>query len=93
MKQQEYKVGAYCRLSREDDDNVGESGSITVQKEIIKRYCEEKGLLLSAIYQDDGYSGLNYNRPDFQRLLEDIAAGKSTVSSPKTYPDWAGTTS
>lgn len=76
MKQQEYKVGAYCRLSREDDDNVGESGSITVQKEIIKRYCEEKGLLLSAIYQDDGYSGLNYNRPDFQRLLEDIAAGK-----------------
>ncbi|MEG0273478.1 MAG: recombinase family protein [Christensenella sp.] len=76
MEQQNYKVGAYCRLSREDEDNACESGSITVQKEIIKRYCDEKGMILSAVYQDDGYSGLNYNRPDFQRLLEDIAAGK-----------------
>lgn len=75
MKQQDYKVGIYCRISR-DDDNVGESGSITIQKDIIQRYCKEKDLTVCAIYQDDGYSGLNYDRPDFKRLLDDIARGK-----------------
>jgi len=75
MEQQHYQVGAYCRLSR-DDENIGESGSITMQKEIIRQYCESKGFRISAVYQDDGYSGLNYNRPDFKRMLDDIAAGK-----------------
>jgi site-specific DNA recombinase len=74
MEQQPYKVGAYCRLSR-DDENIGESGSITMQKEIIRQYCESKGLKIASVYQDDGYSGLNYNRPDFKRMLDDIAAG------------------
>jgi len=76
MEQQKaYKVGAYCRLSR-DDESIGESGSITVQKEIIRQYCESKGLTIFQVYQDDGFTGLNYDRPDFQRMLGDIEAGK-----------------
>lgn len=75
MEQQSYKVGIYCRLSR-DDDNVGESGSITTQKDIIAQYCKTNDLSICHTYQDDGYSGLNYNRPDFQRLLVDIASGE-----------------
>lgn len=75
MEQQQYKVGAYCRLSR-DDESVGESGSITVQKEIIRQYCESRGLAVFQYYQDDGFTGLNYDRPDFQKMLGDIEAGK-----------------
>ena len=75
MEQQQYRVGAYCRLSR-DDESIGESGSITVQKEIIRQYCESRGLTIYQTYQDDGYTGLNYDRPDFQRMLVDIEAGK-----------------
>lgn len=76
MEQQNYRVGIYCRISREDDDNVGESGSITIQRDIIQRYCEENGLAIGCIYQDDGYSGLNFERPDFQRMIDDIGKGK-----------------
>lgn len=75
MEQQLYKVGVYCRLSR-DDESAGESGSITIQKEIIRQFYESKGFKISAVYQDDGYSGLNFNRPDFKRMLDDIAAGR-----------------
>ena len=75
MEQQNYRVGAYCRISR-DDDNVGESGSITIQKDIITRYCKDNGLTLVSTYQDDGYSGLNFERPDFQRMIDDITKGK-----------------
>jgi site-specific DNA recombinase len=74
MKQQ-YKVGAYCRLSR-DDDNIGESGSISSQKEIIRQFCKTDDLEISQYYQDDGFSGTNFNRPDFQRLIADIESGK-----------------
>lgn len=75
MEQQNYKVGVYCRISREDDDSMGESGSITVQRDIIKRYCEENNLIIRCLYQDDGYSGLNYDRPDFLRMIDDITNG------------------
>ena len=70
-----YKVGAYCRLSR-DDDNIGESGSITSQKEIIKQYCQTNSLEIVENYQDDGYTGTNFNRPDFLRMMDDAEQGK-----------------
>ena len=75
MKQQDYKVGAYLRISR-DDANDGESGSITVQRELIKNYCEDKGLNLCSVYQDDGFSGVNFERPDFLRMIDDVENGK-----------------
>jgi len=69
-----YKVGVYCRLSQ-DDGNVGESNSIITQKLMIEKYCLEHELNIYDFYVDDGYSGLNYNRPSFIRLLSDIEHG------------------
>jgi DNA invertase Pin-like site-specific DNA recombinase len=65
----------YSRLSNEDDLN-GESNSIMSQKRILERYCEEHKHLPFQHYIDDGYSGTNFNRPDFIRLIADIKAGK-----------------
>lgn len=65
----------YCRLSMEDGrDN--ESMSITNQKAMLKEYAEKNGMLDHAFYVDDGYTGRNFNRPSFQRMIADIEAGK-----------------
>jgi len=65
----------YCRLSN-DDDLQGESNSITNQKSILKSYADANGLSNTQFYVDDGYSGTNFNRPDFMRMMEDVKAGK-----------------
>lgn len=67
-----YNVGIYIRLSREDDDKVYESESITNQKSLLLQYVKENNLRVYDIYIDDGYSGTNFDRPDFNRLLNDI---------------------
>ena len=69
-----YQAGLYCRLSK-DDDQQGESVSIATQRAILSTFCQEQGHEVFDVYVDDGYSGLNFNRPDFQRLLTDIKAG------------------
>ena len=61
----------YCRLSR-DDDLSGDSNSIVHQKEILGEYAKRHGFSNPTYYVDDGYSGTNFNRPDFQRMLKDI---------------------
>lgn len=71
-----YHVGLYIRLSREDDDKVYESESITNQKSLLLQYVKENNLNVYDIYIDDGYSGTNFDRPDFNRLLNDIELGK-----------------
>ncbi len=71
-----YNVGIYIRLSREDDDKVYESESITNQKSLLLQYVRENNLRVYDIYIDDGYSGTNFDRPDFNRLLNDIELGK-----------------
>ena len=71
-----YNVGIYIRLSREDDDKVYESESITNQKSLLLQYVKENNLRAYDIYIDDGYSGTNFDRPDFNRLLNDIELGK-----------------
>ncbi|MBE6862915.1 MAG: DUF4368 domain-containing protein [Ruminococcus sp.] len=69
----------YCRLSN-DDDLQGESNSITNQKAILKKYADENGLGNTQFYVDDGFSGTNFNRPDFMRMMEDVKSGKiSTI--------------
>ena len=66
----------YVRLSQEDK-NDGESNSIANQKKILERFCKERGYTALRYYdEDDGYSGTNFNRPGFQRMLTDIKAGK-----------------
>jgi len=69
------KVGIYIRLSREDGDNR-ESESITNQRKIITEYIENNDLILIDEYVDDGYSGTNFNRPGFKRMIADIEKKK-----------------
>lgn len=59
-----YKAGLYCRLSS-DDGLAQDSSSISTQKMMLEKYCKENTLVISDGYVDDGYSGLNYNRPSF----------------------------
>ena len=70
-----YSAAVYCRLSK-DDEQAGESVSIETQKMMLTDFCHERGFSIYEIYADDGYSGLNFNRPAFTRLLEDIDSGK-----------------
>ena len=76
MKQTQkvYRVGAYCRLSK-DDGTDNESASISTQKKILNDYITQQGWRLVRFYVDDGYSGTNFNRPDFQQMIADIEAG------------------
>ena len=78
MTQQLKKTALYCRLSK-DDERQGESLSIETQKSMLVRYAQENGLIPYEIYVDDGYSGLNFDRPDFQRMIDDVATGKIGV--------------
>lgn len=74
--QDEGMTALYERLSQEDKLE-GESNSIANQKKILERYCREHGITAYRHYdEDDGYSGTNFNRPGFQRMLADIKAGK-----------------
>ena len=71
-----YCVGLYIRLSKEDDDKKLESESITNQKSILLQYAKENNLMIFDIYIDDGYSGTNFDRPEFKRLINDIELKK-----------------
>lgn len=71
-----YNADLYLRLSKEDGDKE-ESDSITNQKELILDYLKSmEDIKIHEIRVDDGYSGVNFNRPAFQQMLEDIKAGK-----------------
>lgn len=61
----------YCRLSS-DDELKGESNSISHQKDILEEFALTNGFSNCRFYVDDGYSGTNFNRPDFSRLIDDI---------------------
>lgn len=71
IAQRTYQVGIYARLSR-DDERFGESVSIENQKLMLTQYCEQQGWTISDYYVDDGWTGTNFNRPDFQRLIDDV---------------------
>ena len=67
----DYKVGAYIRLSKEDERNR-ESESVINQRNFIKEYLLHHGLLLKEEYIDDGFTGTSFDRPSFKRLINDI---------------------
>ena len=73
-----YNVGIYIRLSQEDKDKKYESDSESVinQKELIRSYVKNNNFNLCGEYVDDGYSGTNFDRPGFQKMLEDIKQKK-----------------
>ena len=64
----------YERLSR-DDELRGESNSITNQKKFLEDYARENGFKNIQHFSDDGYSGTNFERPAFKRLIQEIEAG------------------
>ncbi len=70
-----FKVAMYIRLSREDGDDL-ESESIGNQRSLISGYLHANGIVPVDEYVDDGYSGGNFNRPGFKKLLSDIESKK-----------------
>lgn len=76
-----YKAAIYVRLSKEDGDvsdaSKAESNSISNQKELIRDFLKDKqDIVIVSERVDDGYSGVNFERPAFQLMLEDIKQGK-----------------
>lgn len=78
MAQQLNRTALYGRLSK-DDDLQGDSESIKTQKAMLTQYAKEHGFMVAEIYVDDGYSGLNFERPAFNRMLDDIEDGKIDI--------------
>lgn len=75
-KNKDIRAAAYLRLSIEDGDKA-ESNSIGNQRELILDFAAERpGLHLVEEYADDGYTGTNFERPGFKRMMEDIKSGK-----------------
>ena len=71
-----FNVAIYIRLSREDGDKE-ESDSVGNQRKLLTEYVAKKDdFILYDVYVDDGYSGTNFNRPSFQRMIADIEDGK-----------------
>ena len=73
--QQQNSTALYLRLSR-DDGSDAESNSIGNQRELLRRYAKEHHFRVFDEYVDDGWSGTNFDRPSFQRMMEDVEAGK-----------------
>lgn len=79
MNRQSDKITAiYCRLSR-DDELTGESNSIVNQKAILKKYAKEQGFRNIQFFVDDGYSGANFNRPNWNCMIELVKDNKIGV--------------
>lgn len=70
MGEIKYMAGLYLRLSK-DDERAGESVSIENQKLLLAKYAEEQGWEVRDYYIDDGWSGTNFQRPAFQRMMSD----------------------
>ena len=74
-KPMDYQAALYIRLSKEDE-NEGPSESVTNQKSLLDEFVKKHRLAVYDVYVDDGWSGTNFDRPDFQRMIGDIEAGK-----------------
>ena len=76
-----YDAALYLRLSRDDEDIDGsaktESNSISSQRELLRNFVKSQtDIQIFDIYVDDGYSGSNFDRPEFKRMTTDIESGK-----------------
>ena len=72
------RAAIYCRLSK-DDEQSGDSVSIETQRMMLTKYCADNNFRIADIYVDDGYSGLNFERPSFKRMIYDLEHGKFDV--------------
>ena len=77
-KEKEYRAALYCRLSS-DDAYLGESGSIKTQRALLTQYCKENNIPVYDVYTDDGFSGTNFERPAFKRMLNDLESHRANL--------------
>lgn len=75
VKKESNITALYCRLSR-DDELQGDSNSIINQKAILQKFADDNGFRNTVFFVDDGYSGTNFDRPDWQRLMTLVEDGK-----------------
>ena len=75
-------VALYCRISL-DDGGDNESMSISNQKLMLKEFAEKNGMFQYEYYVDDGYTGRNFNRPDWEEIISKLEAILKS-SSPNT---------
>lgn len=78
LTNQDFKIAIYIRLSKEDDHKKreAESESIANQRSLLLTYLKEHNFTVTSEYVDDGYSGTTFDRPSFNRLIQDIETGK-----------------
>lgn len=78
LMNQDFKIAIYIRLSKEDDHKKreAESESIANQRSLLRTYLKEHNFTVTSEYVDDGYSGTTFDRPSFNRLIQDIETGK-----------------
>ena len=70
-----YNAALYCRLSKDDGYSDRDSSSIENQREMLSRFCSVNGIIVHDYYVDDGFSGTNFERPEFKRMISDIESG------------------
>ena len=77
VKQIIFRVAIYIRLSKEDLDKTGDTDSLSVnnQKSVLMEYVKKNGYTLVDVYIDDGYTGTNFDRPAFKKMIKDIEDG------------------
>jgi site-specific DNA recombinase len=75
VKNNDKITALYCRLSR-DDELQGDSNSIKNQKAILQKYADDNGFTNTEFFVDDGYSGTNFDRPDWKRLISQVEEGR-----------------
>lgn len=71
-------VAIYCRLSK-DDGTSNDSISIQNQKDVLTEYANDNGWCIYDYYIDDGFSGTNFERPSFKRMINDIENGRVQI--------------
>lgn len=69
-----YTAALYLRLSKDDGIMDKDSASIDTQRDLLTRYCNDNNIIIYDYYVDDGFTGLNTDRPAFKRMIEDAEA-------------------
>ena len=80
----DYHAALYIRLSKEDE-NEGPSQSVQNQESLLREFVKQQRLNVYDTYIDDGWSGTNFDRPDFQRMIADIEAKRVNMVITKDY--------
>ena len=71
-----YTAALYLRLSKDDGLMDKDSASIDTQRDMLTRFCSENNIIIHDFYIDNGFTGLNTERPGFRRMIEDVEAKK-----------------